>query len=332
MLRKRWAVVALAAVALGAAAPPTGPAFAAPSRDRAASDDAALSGHRVTSIVVDPAGRVADTAPAAEIKAIFGPDNRVPVSPTTSFPASATVLLTFNGGQCTGFMISARTVATAGHCVHTGGSNGTWRTNVVAYPGHDGTTAPFGGCPATRLFAPQGWTGSVYAPGTGDPAYDYGAVQLACAIGNQTGWFRLAYPTRPATGSCTTTHGYPVERPGQWASEDFIRAENAEFFYVLHDATSGQDGSPLFLRRGPDATSGQDASPLLPSSDPPDDLCPTLPELVIPCPCPPPPCLCPYSEVLGILISGPFGDGPGAYHNIVRRLTQPVINNLMQWS
>lgn len=272
-MRKRWAALVLAAVVVGSTVSAAGPAAAV----------------------------------------VFGPDNRVPVSDTTTYPASATVLLTFNGGRCTGFMISERTVATAGHCVHTGGSSGAWRTNIVAYPGHNGTTAPFGSCAATRLFAPQGWTGSYNAPGTGDPAHDYGAVQLNCAIGNRTGWYDIGYTTQRVTGACTVTHGYPAERPGQWTSRDSVRAENTNFLYLQHDFTSGQNGSPVFYT--PD----------------PDGLCPLPPQLVIPCPCPQPPCLCPIEAVLGILTSDPFGGGPGLTNNIATRFTQPAINNLAQW-
>ena len=312
MLRKRWAAVAIAAVVVGTAAPPVGPAAAA-TQGRPVSGDAAQSGHRPTSTTVSVAGTAAGAAPTAGTDAIFGPDTRVPVGPTTAFPASATVRLTFTGGQCTGFMISERTVATAGHCLHSGGSGGTWRTNVVAYPGHDGTTAPFGSCAAVRLFAPVGWTGSANAPGGGDPAYDYGAVQLNCAIGTRTGWLGLGYPTQRVTGSCTTTQGYPVDRPGQWASKDVVRAEDASLLYVRNPFVGGQDGSPVFYT--PD----------------PDDWCPLPPPLVIPCPCPPPPCVCPTLTVLGILARGPYGGGPSATNNVVTRITPAAINNFMQW-
>ncbi|WP_428966169.1 trypsin-like serine peptidase [Micromonospora fluostatini] len=278
MSRQRWAVVALAALALGTAAPPAGPAVAAPSRDRAVTTSA---------------------------------DNRVPVADTTTYPASATVLLTFPGGRCTGFMISARTVVTAGHCVHSGGSSGTWRTNVVAYPGHTGTTAPFGACAAARLFAPQGWTGASNAPGGGDPTQNYGAVQLTCGVGTTTGWFNPGYTTRPVTGSCTTTHGYPADRPGQWTSNAVIRAETAGLLYAPHAFSGGQDGSPVFYT--PD----------------PDDWCPTPPQLVIPCPCPPPPFTA--QTALGILVSGPGGTGPGLTNSIATRFTAQAVSNLMQW-
>ncbi|MEV6707250.1 trypsin-like serine peptidase [Micromonospora wenchangensis] len=285
MVKKRWLLIALVAVVVGAAAPPGSPASAA----------------------------------------IFGPDTRTPVSPTTGYPASATVRLTFPGGQCTGFMISERTVASAGHCLHTG-PGGTWRPNIVAYPGSDGSNAPFGSCAAVQLFAPVGWTGRSNAPGGGDPAHDYGAARLNCTVGTRTGWFGLGYPTQTTTGSCTTTQGYPSDRPGQWTSSDSVRAEDANFLYVRHPFTSGQDGSPIYFAQPP-------VSALFSATDW-DELCPRPPVLVKPCPCPPPPPPCgdcPPITVAAILTTNPYATGPSLANNIATRITPEIVNNLMQW-
>ncbi|MEH1017003.1 trypsin-like serine protease [Micromonospora sp. CPCC 206060] len=306
MVRKRWAAVVVAAMVVASLVPPVGPAAAAMDPARTVSSDG-----RTTDVSTDDrggsaapwAGATVGGYSAPGISAVFGPDDRVPVTPTTAFPASATVLLTFTGGRCSGFMISERTVATAGHCVHTG-AGGTWRTNVVAYPGHNGTTAPYGSCAATRLLAVAGWTSS------SNPDYDYGAVQLNCGIGNATGWYSFAATTQSVVGACTVNQGYPVDRPGQWSSKDYIRAEAANTIYFQHDATAGQDGSPVYFQ--PD----------------PDDWCPTRPPPLCPCP---PPCPCQILTVVGILTSGPYGGGPGSSNNIGTRITQSVFNNLMTW-
>ncbi|MFF5075003.1 hypothetical protein ACFY2R_28395 [Micromonospora olivasterospora] len=80
----------------------------------------------------------------------------------------------------------------------------------------------------------------------------------------------------------------------------------ANLVYVQHDATGGQDGSPIFYR--PD----------------PEDLCPLPPR-------PPWPWPWALRTVLGILSSGPSGGGPGAVNNIGTRITRAAYNNLMLW-
>lgn len=240
---------------------------------------------------VPPAG---PAAADAGVNVIIGPDGRFPVSPTTAFPASATVLVTFAGGRCTGFMIGESTVAVPGHCVHSGGSGGTWRTNVVAYPGHDGMTAPYGSCTARSLHVSQEWTVS-----PGNPANDYGAVKLNCTVGRTTGWFNLSSVQSPVD-VCTTTHGYPVDRPGQWASRDYIRNATTTLFYVQHDSVGGQAGSPIFYN----------------GTTEPDDWCPT--------PRKPP---VPPRTVLGFMTAASAGG-----FNVGIRITPPVLNNLNNWN
>lgn len=62
---------------------------------------------------------------------VIGIDARYRIYPSASgHPERAIGLLTFNGGSCTGWLINANTVATAGHCVHQG-NGGSFRTNVV---------------------------------------------------------------------------------------------------------------------------------------------------------------------------------------------------------
>ncbi|GIG86291.1 hypothetical protein Pen02_12270 [Plantactinospora endophytica] len=270
---------------------------------------AAVAGAVLGVPVSSPAGATAASSPAdarvgavgVGVSGVFAPDGRTPVTDTTSFPASATVLLTFSGGQCTGFMISERTLATAGHCVHTG-AGGQWRSNLVAYPGYDGGRAPYGSCRARAAFAASGWTRS------SDPGQDYGAVQLDCAIGTATGWYGLGWTTGPVTGACTVSQGYPADRNAtQWRSQDAIHAESASVLYHRHDTSSGQDGSPIFTVD-------------------PDDWCPTRPK-PFPWPDPDPD---PW-RVFGIHVSGPSGGGPGAVNNIGTRITELAYRNLMSW-
>src|ERR1043165_3531821 len=66
---------------------------------------------------------------APGINSIIGTDDRYATNPANWWPASSTVYFTRTVGAainrwCTGWLINANTVITAGHCVHTGGAAG----------------------------------------------------------------------------------------------------------------------------------------------------------------------------------------------------------------
>ena len=81
---------------------------------------------------------------------VFGNDDRVLQSPTTSFPFRAVVLLLIKfpltpsnvAKSCTGSLIGGTHVLTAGHCVFQL-SEGGWATSIRAIPGLDGKIPPF---------------------------------------------------------------------------------------------------------------------------------------------------------------------------------------------
>jgi glutamyl endopeptidase len=178
------------------------------------------------------------------VETIIGPDDRVRVDPTTTFPARATVLITFDGGRCTGWMIGADTVATAGHCVHTGGPNGSWRTSMVVYPGRNGPASPYGSCTAKRLHSVTGWTQS------SDDRYDYGAIKLNCSIGNTTGWYGFFWTTASLLNLPTIINGYPGDKPlEQWQSTDRVRATDTHRVFYQNDTLGGMSGSPVYYNR-----------------------------------------------------------------------------------
>ncbi len=178
------------------------------------------------------------------IESIIGPDGRVRVNPTTSFPARAVALITFSGGRCTGWLYGSNVVATAGHCVHTGGSNGQWMTSVRVYPGRNGTSSPYGSCSATRLYSVVGWTRDK------DEAYDYGAIKLNCTIGNTTGWFGYFSQFSSLTGLPSIINGYPGDKPlQQWKSVDQIRVSRFFQLFYSNDTTPGMSGGPVYYNR-----------------------------------------------------------------------------------
>lgn len=211
-----------------------------------------------TGAILDGAEEVSEwaadeNAGASPIKGIFGgsiigADTRTRVNPTTVYPARAIALITFSGGWCTGWFISKDTVATAGHCVHSGGSSGNWRSNVKVYPGRNGTSSPYGSCTAKRLYSVSGWTGS------GDETYDYGAIKLNCTVGNTTGWFGFFWQTATLNGLSTTVAGYPDDKAStnsypQWKATGSIAVTQTRQVFYKHDTRPGESGGPIYYNK-----------------------------------------------------------------------------------
>lgn len=174
---------------------------------------------------------------------ILGVDTRLQVNPTT-YPARATALITSSGGRCTGWLYGRDIVATAGHCVHSGGAGGNWYTNVRVYPGYNFPNAPYGSCTARRLHSVTGWTTS------GDERFDYGAVKLNCSVGNAVGWFGHWWQTASLNGNNTIINGYPGDKQlTQWVSGDQVRSTDTYQIYYSNDTIGGVSGSPVWQDR-----------------------------------------------------------------------------------
>lgn len=175
------------------------------------------------------------------IESVIGTDQRTQVTNTTTYPYSAIVHITSSIGGCTGWMISERTVATAGHCVHSGGSGGSWASNVTVYPGRDGSSTPYGSCSATNLYSVTGWTQDR------DWNYDYGAIRLDCTVGNQTGWIGF-HTAGSFVGTAENISGYAGDKPygTQWEHADQVRSESSQKIWYQNDTYGGQSGSPVY--------------------------------------------------------------------------------------
>jgi glutamyl endopeptidase len=171
---------------------------------------------------------------------IIGADNRAPVTSTT-YPYRAVALITMDGSRCSGWMIGPNTVATAGHCVHTGGSGGVWSRNVRVYPGYTGTSAPYGSYAARKLYSVNGWTSSR------NEEYDYGAVKLSSSVGSTTGWFGFWWQSASLTGLSTRIAGYPGDKPlTQWRSDDNVDATTTRQVFYQNDTVGGMSGGPVY--------------------------------------------------------------------------------------
>jgi V8-like Glu-specific endopeptidase len=144
---------------------------------------------------------------------------------------------------CTGTLIDADTVLTAGHCVHDGFTTGGdgWSTNVRFTPGAEGNQAPFGECGARELFTLPGWyeTGSEYQ--------DLGLIQLDCTVGDTVGWFgyRAEAHLRKMP---VNVRGYPGDKvwSSLWTMRDRVRVAQPQMAFYQADTYGGQSGSPVF--------------------------------------------------------------------------------------
>jgi glutamyl endopeptidase len=189
--------------------------------------------------------------PESEVQeVIIGTDDRIRVHSTGSYPWRAICALRMtaaNGRRFigTGWMISPRTVITAGHCVFMHNEGG-WARTVEVIPGLNDASRPYGSCSSSQLRSVTGWTQSR------DRRFDYGAIILPanCRLGEQTGWFGFANRNDAFLQTAKLNlSGYPGDKGG---SQQWFMAERTKFLtdriitYEI-DTMGGQSGSPVWV-------------------------------------------------------------------------------------
>ncbi|MHA2269484.1 MAG: CARDB domain-containing protein [Promethearchaeota archaeon] len=183
---------------------------------------------------------------------IIGEDDRVRVSPTTSYPWSAIVKLQATWGTdvyiSSGTMIDENHVLTAGHCVYSH-SRGGWADSVKVIPGADNGIEPFGHAWSLNIRCYNSWISSART------IHDFAVITLDRDIGLQTGWMEL-YTTLSSSSTYTgilNTAGYPADlgygENMYWTSDIGYAADEYTHWHYL-DAFGGQSGSPIWNYNG----------------------------------------------------------------------------------
>jgi V8-like Glu-specific endopeptidase len=181
---------------------------------------------------------------------VIGTDNRQIVTATTTSPwrTITKLYMTYNNGRtyvCSGTIIAAKYVLTAGHCVYSR-SDGGWAKRVEVIPGLSGTYKPYGSAFATKLRSYTNWTSSQ------DSNYDIALITLDRPIGNTTGWLRYA-SYRSVNRRVGNIGGYPADKENglylYYHYGPITSSTPYRLFYQI-DTSGGQSGSGIYVNIG----------------------------------------------------------------------------------
>jgi glutamyl endopeptidase len=203
------------------------------------------------------------SAPLTE--SVIGADGRVQVTNTTGNinRRIGQIELTQTGiGSfiCTGWLIDDNSILTSGHCAFDPTGGGGLIEAATWYPGRNGASDPFGGCPVTFAAFPTNWQNQA------KPAADYAVLNFAnpgpCDdIGQTLGTFgMMAFANVDGLDNKNATvQGYPGDMPDgtMWKMNGRIdrRSTAAMLFYPM-DTFGGQSGSPIWWNRLTGACTG----------------------------------------------------------------------------
>ena len=193
---------------------------------------------------------VEEAAKAMEV--IIGADDRLRIKSTTDIPwrRVCALRITFPSGSTyrgTGFLIGARAVATAGHCVYLHNQGG-WARKVEVIPGCNGSSRPYGQAESMSFRSVAGWV-------TGrKPESDYGCVVLPPGAfgGRNLGSFGCANFDAPKlVAQPAVLPGFPGDKPFAelWGMSRVIKAVAGKTLVYDIDTVGGQSGAPVYIKR-----------------------------------------------------------------------------------
>jgi V8-like Glu-specific endopeptidase len=192
---------------------------------------------------------------------VFPPDDRVRITPTTTYPWQTVCRLFITAAdgtqwKCSGAIIGCPDghgyhVLTTGHCIYMH-DHGGWATSVMVVPGLDDNYMPYNYAWVTGIRTYTGWTVNQ------DYRHDWAVLTLDRNVGDYTGWMgrMTADPSNPVYTGILNTAGYPADKdcgtPGSsglcmyftWDNGD--SADEHNHWYWL-DIYGGQSGSPVWV-------------------------------------------------------------------------------------
>lgn len=185
-----------------------------------------------------------------DLENIIGTDDRTRINPTTSYPWRAICALrirskTGKNFVGTGWLISARTVITAGHCVYMHNEGG-WAESIEVIPAMNGSLKPYGSGLAATFRTSSGWANDR------NRDYDYGAIILKSDYrpGDIVGSFGFATRNDNDIKNFTLNlSGYPADKGAaeQWFMARKPSAVSDSVITYQIDTFGGQSGSPVWF-------------------------------------------------------------------------------------
>lgn len=195
-------------------------------------------------------GFVGSAASTAQTKSVIGADDRVVITNVTTFPWNTVVKLYINAtdgatGICSGMMIDAFHVLTAGHCVYLW-DHGGWADAIRLVPGMDQGYWPYNYAWGVNFRSYTGWTVDE------NHEHDWAMITLDRNVGNFTGamgrW-TAASSHSWYTGTLNLA-GYPGDLSygeRMYFDADVGRTTNEYNHWYYMDSAGGMSGGPVWV-------------------------------------------------------------------------------------